>query len=86
MSREIRFSPEEKEQVVVYYIQRDKSTTEICKELGHYQEPFEIKLQYIINMEVQVLKGKHEIVLILKNLKLKLLRNISKVRAISLFG
>ena len=33
MSREVRFIPEEKEQAVIDYLDRDKSRTQICEEL-----------------------------------------------------
>ncbi len=33
MSRKIRFTPEEKEQAVIDYLDRNKSRTQICEEL-----------------------------------------------------
>ena len=70
MSRKERFTPQEKEQACIDYIEGNRSRSEICSEL-HISTRTIQGQPYIKNMVLQDLQRKLKIVLIQNNLRLK---------------
>ena len=69
MSRKMRFMPEEKEQAVIDYLDRNKPRTQICEELSISSRTIQDwAIIYNKHGILQVFQGRHETVFILKNL------------------
>lgn len=69
MSRKAKFTPEEKEQAVIDYLEGNKSRTQICGELCISSRTIQDWALIIINMDLPVFQKKCEMGLIRKNLK-----------------
>lgn len=71
MSRKERFTPQEKEQACIDYIEGIVPDQKYVVNFIFLQEPFKIGQPYIKNMVLQDLQRKLKIVLIQNNLRLK---------------
>ena len=71
MSRKERFTPQEKEQACIDYIEGKRSRSEICSELHISTRTIQDWAAIYKNMVLQDLQRKLKIVLIQNNLRLK---------------